>query len=414
MKNVKSATHASRALAVLALLAVPGCRSTSAEPSEPELLACVCGDPYVDLLGCTHPLCVESEGNPENPDCVCSGLSVEASGPSTQVSLGAGATNRALGELQILSLESGGRVRGTLVFDDGLSIRIRFADGNTKNYTYDELAPKSVYRLMKAKASYDDGPGQIEVGNYARDVGYYAHARRHYEAAVKADPALEDRVERELAKLRALASQQELVQAQAAYRDGRTVEAEDHLAHLLREFPDEEAADSATAMLGEIRAREAGTTRSAPDQSAEIQAALAPAQKAYARSVEANRDGLLAGSSFSKATKHFKRSVSEGEKSRKLLARVIDRNPDDRLLVQAAAALDRQVLDVVVDANVNMASVYMTRQSFNNALAAANHAIALDSKSQEARAIRARIELAASNDGFGGWRVRPVARPARR
>ena len=261
MKNVKSATHASRALAVLALIAVPGCRSTSADPSEPELLACVCGDPHGNLLGCTHPLCVESEGNPENPDCVCGGLSVEAASPGTPVSLGAGGTNRALGELQILSLESGGRVRGTLVFDDGLSIRIRFADGNTKNYTYDELAPKSVCRLMKAKASYDDGPGQIEVGNYARDVGYYAHARRHYEAAVKADPALEDRVERELAKLRALASQQELVQAQAAYRDGRTVEAEDHLANLLREFPDEEAADSATAMLGEIRAREAGTTR---------------------------------------------------------------------------------------------------------------------------------------------------------
>ena len=104
-------------------------------------------------------------------------------------------------------------------------------------------------------------------------------------------------------------------------------------------------------------------------------------------------------------TRNFQKAISEAEKARKLLAKVIDQSPDKPQLQRAAAALEGQALNLIVDADINVASLYMTRQSYSRALAAVNHAIAFDSGNQAARNMRARIELAASDDDFGGWGV---------
>lgn len=35
---------------------------------------CTCGTPEAALEACLHPLCVNDEVNPDNPDCVCGAL----------------------------------------------------------------------------------------------------------------------------------------------------------------------------------------------------------------------------------------------------------------------------------------------------------------------------------------------------
>lgn len=32
---------------------------------------CTCGEPFNDIEGCSHDLCMSGEGNADNPDCVC-------------------------------------------------------------------------------------------------------------------------------------------------------------------------------------------------------------------------------------------------------------------------------------------------------------------------------------------------------
>ena len=396
--------------AVLLLLAA-GCRSTSSEAdvqlTEPELLACVCGQDQGALLGCPHPDCVEGLGNPDNPDCVCGGLAVVNVPALTAVSDGAAMKSTALGTPQTIYLASGHKVRGTLSYDDGSLIRIQLADGSEREYAYDALESRTVYRLLKARHPYTDGPGQVVVGNYARDAGYYAHARRHYEAAVEADPNLKGQVEGELAKLRALAADAELAQAKEAFGKGALDEAEEHLTVILREFPSEEAAGSAAAMLGELRVREATASRSAPDRRSEYADKLEPATKLVQKSVDGNRDGLLSGKSFSKAKKQFERAISDAEKARRTVETLRKKNQDDAGLLQAADQVDRQAVAAAVEADLNLASIHLTRNSYNAALAAVNHAIALDPKNQAARSMRARVELAASRDGWGGgWIIR--------
>ena len=60
---------------VLAIcLGAAACRSTETDTIE---LECICGQPAAVIEDCPHPLCLAGERNPENPDCVCGGLTIE-------------------------------------------------------------------------------------------------------------------------------------------------------------------------------------------------------------------------------------------------------------------------------------------------------------------------------------------------
>ena len=68
-----------------------------------------------------------------------------------------------------------------------------------------------------------------------------------------------------------------------------------------------------------------------------------------------------------------------------------------------------------ITTDLNMVSVYMTRSDYSKALERVNHALAIDPNNAEAKQTRARVEMAASNDGLGwGYGGRVRARPVRR
>lgn len=61
-------------LALLLFLPL-GCRSGSSASGAD--LPCTCGTAEADLVGCAHAACLDGERNPDNPDCVCGGLTFE-------------------------------------------------------------------------------------------------------------------------------------------------------------------------------------------------------------------------------------------------------------------------------------------------------------------------------------------------
>jgi tetratricopeptide (TPR) repeat protein len=375
---------------------------------------CVCGDTG-NLTGCFHEKCIEGENNPDNEHCVCGGLSVTHTG-LTQTSTGAQAPSKLLGKSQILYLARGNTVRGVLVADNGLTIELKSADGSTRTFSYEELDPRSIYRLKKGQAPEGNAEAQIEVGNYARDVGYYAHARRHYQQAVKDDAAVEGQVDEELAKLRQLASQGELTAASDALGKGDMKMAETHITTILKEFPDETAATSAAAMLNDIQAKEASVTRSVPDMSAEVAADFAKALKTQDKSVEENRKGLMNSSKHSTSLRHFDNSLKESNRVHREIDAVMKRNRDSAAHQKFAQQLNGEANSQIIATDLNMVSVYMTRSDYQKALERVNHALAIDPSNAEAKQARSRIEMASSNDGWGwgyggrGGRVRPRRR----
>ncbi len=372
---------------------------------------CLCGDPVADLYGCPMASCASGEGNSDNPHCACGAL--YASGAkTTSVSFGGDASSRELGRPQNLLLADGSSVRGILREDDGLSIDLELSNGSTQTIAYDDLAPRSVYRLMKGRTSKSDAKALMELGNYTRDHGLYAYSKTHYQEALKADPEIRSQLEPEVQKLRDVASADLLKRAQEALRKGDEREAEKQLSRIINELPNEPAADTARQMMGDLAARaqsqrEAAEASSPSENASAIEKALRSPQRRYNRAVEENRKGMVASAGSSTATRHFERSFQEGERGRKDIDSTLKKNDDMTGLPEAARSLDKQLVDIMVTANLNLAGIAMSRTSFNKALNAVNEALLVDPGNREAISMKARIEDAAAvsgiGNGWGGW-----------
>lgn len=60
---------------VIVLLCTAGvlgaCNSSGDSKASAAAQRCTCGTPEADFEGCTHPMCLKGERNPDNPECVC-------------------------------------------------------------------------------------------------------------------------------------------------------------------------------------------------------------------------------------------------------------------------------------------------------------------------------------------------------
>lgn len=67
-------------LIVLGVLAsTSACKSHSATDSKPSAkttIPCTCGTPEAQIEGCANPICLSGKKNPDNPNCVCGGLTI--------------------------------------------------------------------------------------------------------------------------------------------------------------------------------------------------------------------------------------------------------------------------------------------------------------------------------------------------
>lgn len=360
---------------------------------------CTCGTADADAYGCLHGACVSQAGNSDNELCACGPLYTEDTANKMYTSTGSGAvTSRLLGARQNLLMANGRRLVGTLVSDTGEVIEVRTESGSTVSASYKELDPRSVFRLMKGHTPAEDGEGQLAVARYAGEHGLYAHAKRHYDLALRADPSLKEEIEADLAQVDNAVAAGELARAQEEVKKGNTRRAEEHLARILNEYPDSAASKEASQILGQIAsAADEERTRSVRDLSAEIQKELGRAKRSYERAVERNRAGLLASDKQSRALNLFKSSYKDGEKARRELGKVRDKHAEDQEFLDATAKYDQVVVDEMVQAQLNMSSIYLIRRSYNAALGAANTALAIDPKSQAAMNMRARVEVAASS-----------------
>jgi hypothetical protein len=57
-----------------AMVALGACKSSGSDAATQAAQRCICGTPEADFEGCSHPICLRGERNPNNPDCVCGPL----------------------------------------------------------------------------------------------------------------------------------------------------------------------------------------------------------------------------------------------------------------------------------------------------------------------------------------------------
>ena len=306
---------------------------------------------------------------------------------------------------ETLILKDGSRLVGRATAYDSASGVLTWAaeGGDTRAVALDEMRPSTAYRVLKGQVSEGSGEGELQLANFARDIGYFSHAKRHYDRALEADPDLADRVAAETEVLASRAAAWAMGRAREAIARKDLAEAEQWLHDLIEKLPRTAEAAEARRMIAEYhdRVRDERTAEADRQHREVLEQGLASGKKAYDAMVEANEAALRDARGGSRAVKSWERGLREGEKAMRELERFEKRNPTgyEDLIPTYRAAIGEQLVEI----HLHLATHWATRNSYNKALAHCNQALALDGDDEEAKHLRNRIIDAASRGARWIW-----------
>jgi tetratricopeptide (TPR) repeat protein len=291
-------------------------------------------------------------------------------------------------------------------------LSFRTDDGQDLQLALAELDKRSVYAVSSSQVKKDNAKGQLQLANYARDIELFAHSGRHYNYAEKADPSMKAAIDTERARARKLAADFCVKNARAAIAKQDIKEAEKWLTLLVQKLPDEPQAAEAARLLEQhyLKERNARDDELEAKHSDLLQKDLKKGKEHYDRMIERTRDGLTARNS-SKAQTLWKGAISDGDVVMDEIDRLAKKYADDASIQEGAVKYRKLTTDQMVDINLHLANDAVMKSSYKEAEKYVNAALALDPKSTEALAQRARIETAKSNLEIGlgvgiglGWR----------
>ena len=287
--------------------------------------------------------------------------------------------------------------RATTYDEQKKELAFRTDDGREQTFKLDQLDQRSVYMLNNGQVPKDSGEGQLHLANFARDIGLYAHAGRHYDDAEKADPSLKPEIDKQRAVARSLAADYCLKTAQAAIAKNNFTEAERYLNVMVQKLPDEPLTEQARAILDQRYAVEHNARDDQLEQQhAELlQGDLKKGKGLYDRMIARTKDGLMAKNS-GEAVKIWKSALADGEDVLKEIDRLEKKYADDSKVQDGAAKYRKLTTDQMIELHLHIATNYTISTSYNEALRQANAALALDPNNANALAQRARIEQAAT------------------
>jgi hypothetical protein len=280
-------------------------------------------------------------------------------------------------------------------------LSFRTEDGKELQLGLDQLDQRSVYMVNSSLVPKDSGKGQLQLANYARDVGLYAHAGRRYEYAEKADPTLKAEIDRERGLGRKLAADACMKNARDAIAKKDIKDAEHWLALVVQKLPNEPQAAEAADLLEQHYLKERGARDDALERehSELLQGELKKGKELYDRMLERTRDGLTAKNS-GKAQDLWEGAIKDGEAVLKEIDKVAKKHADDPRVQEGAAKYRELTRDQLVDAHLHLASDATINSSYKEALKHTNAALSLAPDNQRALAQRARIQQA-SSEGLG-------------
>jgi len=304
-----------------------------------------------------------------------------------------------------IKLKSGKVVEGTATSYDAQKqeLHFRLVDGKEMVYPLDQLDARSVYLVHTSVVKKDSGTGQLQLANFARDAGLYEHAARRYGYAEKADPSLKLEIDKERAKLRKMAADFCLRNARDAKARNDEKEAEKWLSILLERLPDEPQSAEASTLLeaSYVKTRNSEQEKLSAQFKAALEKDAAKGKQTYERMVENTQKGLTARNA-SQSEKLWKSALKDGDTVLSEIQKLQKKYADDAEVQAGCAKYQQLTSNQMLEANLHLASQALVKSSLKEAQSYCNAALAVDPKSAEALAMRARIEQA-SNEGLFGW-----------
>lgn len=304
-----------------------------------------------------------------------------------------------------IKLKTGKVVRGSATAYDGEKqiLHFKLESGEQQAYPLDQLDARSVYLVYTSVIPKENGKGQLQLANLARDAGLFEHAARRYGYAEQADPSLKAEVERERAKGRGMAADFCLKNAREASAKGDKKETEKWLKILLERLPNEPQAVEAAQLIEASYAKNRAEKEAAveAEMTAELQKEIKKGKASYQSMVDDTQKGLTARND-SQAERLWKGAIKSGDTVLRECDRLMKKYASDARIQEGVAKYRRLTAEQLIEANLHIASQALTKSSLKEAQRYCNAALALDPKDGAALAMRARIEQAA-NEPLIDW-----------
>lgn len=306
-----------------------------------------------------------------------------------------------------VKLKNGERLEGqATAYDDKTRIlSFQLKSGEEREIPVDDLNGRSYYQVIRSKVPKDNARGQLQLANFARDVGLYAHSVRHYEYAMKADSGLKKEIDADLAILRREAGSWAMGIVRDALQKGDRTKAERWLKKIVAKLPNEPVANEARAMLERYHSE----TQAKKDDELErkhaekLKRELKTAKKHYDDMLEGNMKALTNTGSGNKAVSAWEGAIKDGEHALEELQKFMKSHSDEADVIDAVSGYTKIINEQLIEMHLGLASHWSTRSSYNKAQGEVNLALAIDPKNKDARSMRARIEEAASRGLGWGW-----------
>ena len=293
----------------------------------------------------------------------------------------------------VIYMNSGDTFTGRVLDDDGEHVQFETAEGMIMKIPYADLAPESIFDLMRHRTAKDDAKGQIAVGDYAAEHGLFRDATRAYGLAVAADPSTKDEIDKRLANLSQTASASLMAEAKKSESNGQHKDARAYLGEIMKQYPESATAKDASSMLTSINdtMKEDHDKEVAQKESDEMKHELDPISKLYKTMLDKVHDGLQNSSNQSGSIDDFKKALDEGERALKKVAELRKKASDGGPMSEALDSLGGKIKDESVEATVHLADAYTLRGSYNQATEVINKALAADPKNERLIAMREQI-----------------------
>jgi len=309
-------------------------------------------------------------------------------------------------------LEGGNHYQGQVISVEGERVRFRVP---VEGGSYDEwrklsnFIPHCAFRIKKKVSDDASAEAHLQLAKYATEKGlvYFAVRELEYAREIGADAAVTGELEA-LIERRGAGILAELFEA--ALTEGDVKRARKVLSDLMIKYPGTEAASGSGAMLERLEAAEEQAERQQLAQleeerkAAEVKArerAIEPYKRLLSEARKHNRDGLLSSRSLSKGLGHFKASILRYERLIRGVDDKLAKSQDDAWMVESLSGLSKTASSELIGVLLNSGSMCLVRGQYTQALGYVNRILATDQGNRDALAMRARIEIAANQDGFG-------------
>ena len=321
------------------------------------------------------------------------------------------AASAAFAETEMILLNDGVSGMGEVVATEPDSITVKFqtkegAAGETK-LSANRLDPHNFYSI-RAKHMEKTVENHVKLAVYCAENGLFNRAKIEMDAARKMDPELDAKLEKMPDIMEGIA--QRLADAAKRAYDKGDLELCRELAQLIAtRFQESSLADKATGALdlldaemakrdaAEVADREKKIVESKDEearQKAEFRhKAMLPIEARQSAGRKNNSAGLRA-KNRSTARRSFEAAAADFEAALKTLAGTRGSPEADAELKVMLDDTEKELRDEAANAWINAGNIDLWRESFNNAMEAAEKAVAVDPGSATAQAFKQKVEFA--------------------